>query len=104
MRISDWSSDVCSSDLEDQATLRGRCVACGTESDMYLTIEQGLTNQYGAELYAAYSQGGEMPTVRCPQCHHYTLVVDGGTCARSEERRVGEEGVRTCRSGWSPDH
>src|SRR3546814_16464123 len=23
---------------------------------------------------------------------------------RSEERRVGKEGVRTCRSGWSPDH
>src|SRR3546814_12488224 len=24
--------------------------------------------------------------------------------ARSEERRVGKEGVRTCRSGWCPDH
>src|SRR3546814_14562095 len=24
--------------------------------------------------------------------------------ARSEERRVGKEGVGTCRSGWSPDH
>src|SRR3546814_16216429 len=23
---------------------------------------------------------------------------------RSEERRVGKEGVSTCRSGWSPDH
>src|SRR3546814_12460741 len=28
--------------------------------------------------------------------------VDGGT-GRSEERRVGEEGVRTCRSRWVPD-
>src|SRR3546814_18013131 len=23
---------------------------------------------------------------------------------RSEERRVGKEGVSTCRSGWSPEH
>src|SRR3546814_20610878 len=28
----------------------------------------------------------------------------GGTCARSEERRVGKECVSTCRSRWSPDH
>src|SRR3546814_14573941 len=26
------------------------------------------------------------------------------TAARSEERRVGKEGVRTCRSRWSPSH
>src|SRR3546814_19927439 len=25
------------------------------------------------------------------------------TCTRSEERRVGQECVRTCRSRWSPD-
>src|SRR3546814_13475391 len=37
---------------------------------------------------------------------HNTLVVCfGGTVlARSEERRVGKECVRTCRSRWSPDH
>src|SRR3546814_19324112 len=28
----------------------------------------------------------------------------GAACARSEERRVGKEGVSTCRSRWSPYH
>src|SRR3546814_19446967 len=27
-----------------------------------------------------------------------------GLQVRSEERRVGKEGVSTCRSGWGPDH
>src|SRR3546814_19915635 len=31
----------------------------------------------------------------CPECHHGN---------RSEERRVGQECVSTCRSRWSPDH
>src|SRR3546814_11358389 len=33
-----------------------------------------------------------------------TLAADGETEIRSEERRVGKEGVRTCRSRWVPDH
>src|SRR3546814_20981953 len=32
------------------------------------------------------------------------LVVGSGPDARSEERRVGKECVRTCRSRWSPAH
>src|SRR3546814_11332031 len=31
-------------------------------------------------------------------------VAGGGHIVRSEERRVGKEGVSTCRSGWSPYH
>src|SRR3546814_15587048 len=34
--------------------------------------------------------------------HERTNLFDAGT--RSEERRVGKEGVSTCRSRWSPDH
>src|SRR3546814_10982991 len=33
-----------------------------------------------------------------------TVGTSGKTGVRSEERRVGEEGVSTCRSRWSPDH
>src|SRR3546814_239867 len=33
-----------------------------------------------------------------------TLPVSTGPQGRSEERRVGKEGVRTCRSRWSPEH
>src|SRR3546814_14386672 len=32
------------------------------------------------------------------------LVCRAALAERSEERRVGEEGVSTCRSRWSPDH
>src|SRR3546814_14181112 len=32
------------------------------------------------------------------------IILLGGGDKRSEERRVGKECVRTCRSRWSPDH
>src|SRR3546814_15093623 len=42
-------------------------------------------------------------------CHHvcqccYLLIVEAFDHARSEERRVGQECVSTCRSRWSPYH
>src|SRR3546814_17027520 len=67
MRISDWSSDVCSSDLALSARLQ----------------RAGL-NSREVELLAALYQ----PAI----------------FERSEERRVGKECVRTCRSRWSPYH
>src|SRR3546814_9872641 len=73
MRISDWSSDVCSSDLtmrEVADTIRakiGRPVA--EEDDVFL---QSYYRQLKARL------------------------------ERSEERRVGKECVSTCRSRWAP--
>src|SRR3546814_18002933 len=35
---------------------------------------------------------------------HLTTRVPDGDRTRSEERRVGKEWVRTCRSRWSPEH
>src|SRR3546814_19366525 len=37
---------------------------------------------------------------------HLNIEMDhpNGGMGRSEERRVGQEGVRTCESRWSPDH
>src|SRR3546814_6129740 len=80
MRISDWSSDVCSSDLQfaigGQVILSspgGPCLWClGVLTDARLEQE---AQKYGAA-------GGK----------------------RSEERRVGKECVSTCRSRWSPYH
>src|SRR3546814_1897079 len=75
MRISDWSSDVCSSDLlEDQWRVP-------------------LADQAVHELLGAERRG--QPAARLPG-------VQG--CERSEERRVGKECVSTCRSRWSPYH
>src|SRR3546814_2897490 len=74
MRISDWSSDVCSSDLMI-AILFGLGGPCHQALD-------------GHRLHRTQS----FPT---------TTVCGPG---RSEERRVGKECVSTCRSRWSPYH
>src|SRR3546814_1562464 len=80
MRISDWSSDVCSSDLPGHGeTLRG----------------PGWPRRAGR--YA--------PVRRLP--HPAELRFDDrqtDRAWRSEERRVGKECVSTCRSRWSPYH
>src|SRR3546814_20632150 len=84
MRISDWSSDVCSSDLCDLAT--------AVEADAGFVCGQRLFQAHVAvfhlldEFFQRVERGLE--------------VGDG----RSEERRVGKECVSQCRSGWSPDH
>src|SRR3546814_17383591 len=72
MRISDWSSDVCSSDLT--AVLAG---ALGV-----LQLPPALWSAPRA--------------VRRPALYTRAML------ARSEERRVGKECVSTCRSRWSP--
>src|SRR3546814_4470308 len=81
MRISDWSSDVCSSDLAGQ----GHRFAIAPHET---TGEPALAD--GAEQ--ADHHEGQADLARPP------------AEARSEERRGGEECVRTCRSRWSPYH
>src|SRR3546814_10252975 len=76
MRISDWSSDVCSSDL----WIYGVGVEVGPK-DIGLA---GLTGNSGVRLRL--------------QAETYDFD------SRSEERRVGKECVSTCRSRWSPYH
>src|SRR3546814_3521450 len=80
MRISDWSSDVCSSDLCSQ---RGRACA------KYTLIRQ-KTGKSGDGRRSHLAQG----------IKRYTRKA----LPRSEERRVGKECVSTCRSRWSPYH
>src|SRR3546814_16287549 len=98
MRISDWSSDVCSSDLKARRE-PGR--PFGTGADF-----QFLTGDTSPMVKAEW---GTKRT--CPKCgtRFYDLgKEDPVTCiecgVRSEERRVGKECVSTCRSRWSPYH
>src|SRR3546814_15305419 len=80
MRISDWSSDVCSSDLH-----RGRLGA--------VALETFLHRQADFAERRARARGFDRV---CEQIGFDRL--------RSEERRVGKECVSTCRSRWSPYH
>src|SRR3546814_1498949 len=103
LRISDWSSDVCSSDLQLGRAARavlGRLVGGRIGGD------QGLAER-AVDEHGAYSSMGQWFWQV-----GYTRVAPaargGGAMAcsddRSEERRVGKECVRTCRSRWSPYH
>src|SRR3546814_9001314 len=100
MRISDWSSDVCSSDLESHA--RGRPPDGSTAGHRPDCSEQGKKE----ERCAGFDRD-EQPH-RCNEDNQQWQGNAAGECGgrskRSEERRVGKEWVSTCRSRWSPYH
>src|SRR3546814_16842251 len=94
MRISDWSSDVCSSDLlrdrrRKVAQARAPAVAAG-KSEVEI-IKPGC--EAGAQRLPP---GAAFVVGHASQPLAFEV--------RSEERRVGQEGVSTCRSRWSPQH
>src|SRR3546814_15256058 len=98
MRISDWSSDVCSSDLltpEIEAQVMAGIIAPTVRA----MREEGMP--YSGVLYA-----GLMLTDAGPRLIEYNCRFGDPECQvlRSEERRVGKECVSTCRSRWSPYH
>src|SRR3546814_8504434 len=83
MRISDWSSDVCSSDL----------LICDVSMPTYLLTHWVNGRQRGERLGLEHAVS--LQTSRTAAAYGFT---------RSEARRVGKECVSTCRSGWSPYH
>src|SRR3546814_10186665 len=83
LRIGDWSSDVCSSDL----FLR---IAHGSKLfGMFQALKDVSIDIHEGEFICFLGPSG---------CGKTTLL------RRSEERRVGKECVSTCRSRWSPYH
>src|SRR3546814_20659488 len=97
MRISDWSSDVCSSDLLDGLNASGAegAGAVGGRGDR----AQGEGNRNGGNLSTAL---GTMEL--CWGDVGFLLSMQRQGLGRSEERRVGKECVSRCRSRWSPYH
>src|SRR3546814_11136649 len=95
MRISDWSSGVCSSDLA--------LIAFALFESAYYSeiIRAGIQSISKGQLSASYALGMTYPQamllVILPQAFRNMLP-------RSEERRVGNECVSTCRARWSPYH
>src|SRR3546814_5589408 len=90
LRISDWSSDVCSSDL-----ITAPSSLPGSQRDFCGT---GHQSAYAALTYVRLSDNHSR------QVKHKNNCQGGNTGCRSEERRVGKECVSTCRSRWSPDN
>src|SRR3546814_15970247 len=97
MRISDWSSDVCSSDLNTQSTRR-RCKTMHRNEEVSLVC--WLPQVVSFEVQQLIKPGHQ----NCPQLPDQTqsLPLASGCACRSEERREGKECVSRCRSRWSP--
>src|SRR3546814_14205319 len=104
MRISDWSSDVCSSDLPDEGQ--------GDAGHQRAGEGEG-EGHAGARLGApelAQDEHGEGEEHRAEERHQGDALGKAGpglqhdhdAHERSEERRVGTECVSTCKSRWSP--
>src|SRR3546814_15546427 len=101
MRISDWSSDVCSSDLQGRRDT----------GVLFITHDFGVVADI-ADRVVVMQQGNVVETgtaeevLRRPT-HPYTRMLIGAVPSlnpRSEERRVGKRCVSTCRYRWTPYH
>src|SRR5437016_8714930 len=80
--VSDWSSDVCSSDLKLAGALAFRI------------------GEFSKEPIAVVTPIAEMLEISALDRRPESLETDAKASVRSEERRVGKE----CRSRWSPYH
>src|SRR3546814_16973010 len=85
--ISDWSSDVCSSDLDKKEKV-GRMLL------MHANSREDIEEAYAGDIVAL--AGLKETTTGDTLC--------ATNAPRSDERRVGKECVSTCRSRWSPYH
>src|SRR3546814_16727911 len=99
MRISDWSSDVCSSDL---ATNKPPVLTSTNET---LSLEVGATAIPFATTELSDPENDTLVvtvTLDDPAKGAFSELGDFSDQGRSEERRVGNECVSTCRLRWSP--
>src|SRR3546814_9427754 len=102
MRISDWSSDVCSSDLGDplpEAVLDSiRRTRLALKGPLETPSGKGYRSS-NVRLREAFKLYANVRPAR-------TLIPGGryDNIDRSTERRVGREWGSTCSSRWSPDH
>src|SRR3546814_11870804 len=102
MRISDWSSDVCSSDLALRPVIApAGASAAAVAGVAQPTEEEAIAAVRRHRLFSGTSLANA--TLKLGDCSPGG-VGPGVTCMtqlkRSEERRVGKECVSTCRSRW----
>src|SRR3546814_16593090 len=118
MRISDWSSDVCSSDLQKHIL-----PLPGSREGLFFAVVAAAQAYKGAQppvvllpnpfyhVYASSALAVGAEPVFVPATADTGFMPDYAALdaplldrAGSEERRVGKECVSTCRSRWSPSH
>src|SRR3546814_17430402 len=101
MRISDWSSDVCSSDLSrnlNELAREGKLdPVIGRDEEIRRVIQ--ILSRRTKNNPVLVGEPGVGKTAIAEGIAH--RIIDGD---RSEARRVGKECVSTCRSRWSPSH
>src|SRR3546814_18119205 len=98
MRISDWSSDVFSSDLEGKGLVTV-IVRDGRRALRVKHADAGTRTQFAGLDYWPADPSWKIRGKFVSNPPGKTIPV-----ARSEERRVGKECVSKCRSRWSPSH
>src|SRR3546814_10296921 len=103
MRISDWSSDVCSSDLVNSFTH-------DSDVETFVALSAWIDNWRWAGVPFRLVTGKRMPSrttevvVSFKPVSHWIYERPDRRRARSEERRVGNACVSPCRSRCSPLH
>src|SRR3546814_12157490 len=111
MRISDWSSDVCSSEvtvtegnvIEENENGRG-FVAVGGNGELQ-GVDQAFINATDEVKQPGTSVISELASIFQHFSGVVSLSLSGSffSFSSSDDRRVGKEGVSTCRYWWSPD-
>src|SRR3546814_12180018 len=102
MRISDWSSDVCSSDLAvfELGAIVGGGPVLGAVFSTKIVIATDERLQGHRIVHVVVVDDA----VEVVAAAHYRQILAPIVLTRSAERRVGKECVSTCRSRWSPEH
>src|SRR3546814_20910294 len=94
MRISDWSSDVCSSDLSARRHAEHRGVG----------HRRGNSRRGAAGDLRGISSDRQSCARTQPRPRPRSLHREAPGKPSTDERRVGQECVSTCRFRWSPHH
>src|SRR3546814_8808663 len=98
MRISDWSSDVCSSDLDHLALLPDKAVLVFDYRFDGSLLEQPFSDDVVLDFMRHRDDRGfDVDATLFPQSRKLQI-------GRSDERSVGKACVRTCSYRWSPYH
>src|SRR3546814_17230638 len=104
MRISDGSSDVCSSDLDVAVIDPGP-----TGSGLSIGDPADINGAGHVDAILRAVEGQRVAAILCTHTHrdHSPAAAplrEATGALRSDERRVGKECASTCRSRWSPYH